>query len=234
MTIKPIDIVLTSWMREEFTQKALLSIKKNTPEPHRLILIDNGSRHQGWLTQAKMDGFIDILILLDKNYGLETAKNMAMTFVESEMFVSTDNDILASPGWLTKLKKLMDDNPTYGCIACRPQVLVGTGDIFGPNPPEVKEFSHIPGYLRLMRTQLIRETGAWNDKRPLRGHEEYWISDKLHKMGWKTGWASYIPCWHLFGNEGDWGYTGMQPQDHGHNPVGGLPRDNENEVKKYL
>lgn len=228
------DIVFTSWGRFEMTEKALYSLKKNTPEPHRVIVIDNGSDYQGWLVMAKKEGYIDVLVLLDKNYGLEYAKNLGMNFVESDLFVSTDNDILASYGWLTKLQDLMNKYPEYGAIACRPPVLVGTGDIFGKNPPEVLEFSHVPGYLRLMRTQLTRETGAWNDKRPLRGHEEYWISEKLHNMGWKTGWASYVPCYHLFGDKGDWGYTGMQAEQHGHNPVGGLPRDNEEEVKKYL
>jgi glycosyltransferase involved in cell wall biosynthesis len=229
-----IDIVLTAWEREEFTQKALLSIKHNTFHPYRLILIDNGSKHQGWLTQAKMDGLIDILILMDKNYGLETAKNLAMNFVESDLFVSTDNDILASSCWLKKLKLLMQRYPNYGAIACRPQVLVGTGDIFKDTQEDVLEFTHIPGYLRLMKTDLVRKTGAWKDKRPLRGHEEYWISQKLREMGHQVGWAVNVPCYHMFGQEGDWGYTGLEPEDHGHNPVGGLPRDNENEMKQFL
>jgi len=234
MENEPISIVMTSWDREEFTRKALISIKNKTVHPYRLILIDNGSKHQGWLTQAKMDGLIDILILLDKNYGLETAKNMAMTFVESELFVSTDNDILASSCWLKKLLALMKQNPEYACIACRPQVLVGTGDIFKDTKEDVLEFSHIPGYLRLMKTDLTRQTGASSDKRPLRGHEEYWISQKFREMGHKVGWAVNVPCYHLFGKEGDWGYSGLEPHQHGHNPVGGLPRDDDKEVEKFL
>lgn len=228
-----IDIVMTTWKRFEMTKKSILSIIKNADYPCRLIVIDNGSDYQDWLSEQR-GKLIDILVLLDKNYGLETAKNIGMNFVESDLFVSTDNDILAKPGWLKQLKELIDKYPEYACIACRPQVLVGTGDIFGDSPPEVKEFSHIPGYLRIMRTDLTKKAGAWSDKRPLRGHEEYWISQKFREMGHKVGWASYIDCYHMFGDNQDWGYDGMKPEQHGHNPVGGLPKDDYEKMKEYL
>jgi len=231
------DIVLTTWRREDICRLCIKTLKKNTKTPFRLIVIDNGSKRefQWWLTDQA-----DIYVKLDKNYGLEAAKNIGMNFVESDLFISTDNDILVprprnklweAEDWLGELIRLMRVYPEYGAIALRPQVLVGTGDIFGDGPPEVLEFSHVPGYMRIMRTALVKKLGAWCDRRPLRGHEEYWISERIRKEGKKVGWASYVRCYHVFGDE-NWGYDkNMKPEDHGHSPTN-LPKDDWDLIRK--
>jgi GT2 family glycosyltransferase len=225
--IRPIDIVITTWQREWMTQYCLDAIAYNTKTPHRVILIDNGSNgncRNSYVARA------DIYVKLDRNYGLEYAKNIGMQFVESDLFVSTDNDILPykyDPDWLSQLVDLMDKNAVYGAIALRPQILVGTGNIFdGKEDQEIIDFSHVPGYMRIMRTDWVKKVGAWNDKRPLRGHEEYWIGDKFAQNSWKMGFANKIKCWHMFGKgETDkWGYRKeMLPAEHGHSDVSSLP-----------
>jgi len=235
-----IDIVLTSWNRPQFTHWALQSIKENTQYPHRVIVIDNGSdkEMQGHLYELKYNGWIDTLVLLDKNYGLETAKHLGMQFVETPYFISTDNDILAyryEPCWLERLVDLMDKHPEYACIGCRPQILVGSGNPFAGKEEDIVDFPHIPGYLRIMRTQETREVGAWEDKRPLRGHEELWISERFRAMGYKVGWANKIKCWHLFGEtaNSNWGYAQwLKPEEHGHSPISSLPVDDKIAIKE--
>lgn len=222
-----IDIVTTTWGRGEMTKRSINSIRNNTTTPYRLIVVDNGSEAvlQEWLLHNS-----EVAVFLDKNYGLEHAKHVGMQFVESKYFISTDNDILASKpdgtgDWLGKLIMLMNANPRYGAITCRPQVLVGTGNIFGEG--DITEFDHVPGYLRIMRTEAVKATGAWDtDRSPLRGHEEYWISKRLNEAGYKTGWANDIRCFHMFGEE-NWGYSKtLSPKDHGHDEVH-LPKDSQ-------
>ena len=217
--MKPVDIVLTTWKRELITKLCIETLEKNTKTCYRLIVVDNGSDDEfsDWLNYHA-----DIYCRLDDNIGLEAAKHLGMSFVSSELFVSTDNDILVprptgEVDWLQKLINLHEKYPEFASIALRPPILVGTGDIFGKNPPEVLEFSHVPGYMRLMETKLVNDLGAWSDKRPLRGHEEYWISEKIIAAGRKCGWASYVPCYHMFGDTGkDWGYKDMIADQHGH------------------
>lgn len=231
--MKPIDIVMTTWKREVITLLSLNSLVNNTDFPYRLIIVDNGSDPYAQLIYKNI---ADIYYAFPENQGLEFAKNYAMQYVESEYFVSTDNDILVPKRtdacWLTRLYALLKTNPEYAAIALRPQVLVGTGDIFGPEPNPIREFSHVPGYMRLMETQVVRDLGAWSDKRPLRGHEEYWISERIRGMGRKVGWASYIPCYHVFG-EANWGYTDMTAEETGHNPVQ-LPKDDLFAMREFL
>jgi len=228
-----IDIAMVTWDRPEMTKQSINSIETNTRTPYRLIVIDNNSKQElrEWLFKKA-----DIFVGLDDNYGLEHAKHIGMSFVESSLFVSTDNDILAHKprdggDWLSELIKLMNKYPDYGAITCRPQVLVGTGNIFTDG--DITEFDHVPGYLRIMRTQAVKDTGAWDvDRTPLRGHEEYWISKKLNDNGWRTGWANKVRCFHLFGENDDWGYTGMRPEQHGHNETS-LPKDSNYNMEDY-
>lgn len=228
-----INIVLTTWLRESITMTMLEALEKNTQTPYKLIIIDGGSEkfYQEYFMKKA-----DVYVKLDKNHGLEYAKNIGMQFVDSDLFISTDNDILPykyDPDWLSQLVDLMNRYPEYGAIALRPQILVGTGNIFADKTDEVIEFSHVPGYLRIMRTDIVKKLGAWNDKRPLRGHEEYWISERMRDMGIKVGWANNIKCWHYFGRE-NWGYGDLPVSEHGHTPVSSLPKDDPKIIKDMV
>lgn len=224
--MKPIDIVITTWQREWMSMACIKSIKRNTATPYRIILIDNGSSE---LAQEFYLEFADIYVKLDKNYGLEYAKHVAMTYVESEYFISMDNDILVyqylDKDWLQKLIDLMDKNPDYVAISCRPQILIGTGMYMFKTDKEIVDFPHVPGYARIMKTDFVNKVGAWNDKRPSRGHEELWFGEKAAQYGVKTGWANFVNCYHLWGDpinwEDTWGYP--KDTDSGHNPVWPIP-----------
>jgi len=231
---KPIDIVITTWNREWMTKACLMALRCNTKTPYRIILIDNGSNY---MVQCHFLKASDIYVKMDVNRGLEYAKHLGMQFVESDLFVSMDNDILVykyEPDWLSQLVDLMNRHPEYAAIAPKPQILVGTGMYMFQTDNELVDFPHVPGYARIMRTSVVNDCGAWSDKRPLRGHEELWIGEKLRERGWKMAWANKIKCWHLFGKEDtdEWGYIkGSTPESHGHNPVFPMPQNDKEEIK---
>lgn len=231
----PIDVVVTTWKREWMTDLCLQALRMNTQTPFRLIIIDNGSDSP---FQTSYLYSSDIYVKLDRNYGLEYAKNLGMKFVESEYFVSMDNDIMVykyEPDWLDQIIKLLDSHAEYIAIAPRPQILVATGMRMFETTDEIVPFGHVPGYARVMRSQWVKDMGAWGDTRPGRGHEEMWIGEKATQQGVKMGWANYIKCWHLFGREDtdEWGYPkGMTPDQHGHNPVWPMPKNDIEEIQK--
>ena len=233
---EPVDIVMVSWKREDFTKRVLEAIKNNTIHPFRLTLVNNEST--GW-----MSPIITNSVNLKENWGLEPAKNIGMSFVKSKYFISTDNDCLPMKpnekgDWLSQLVELMDKNPEYGAISCRTQVMIGTGNIFeGHEDEDLLEFPHPGGSLRIMRTDLVKKIGGWRNDVGGRGTEEKYISGKIHEAGFRTGFAVKVKCYHLFGEGNhDWGYTGMKPEEHYHNdvshPVLDNP-DNAEELKEY-
>ena len=226
---KRIDIVVTSYNRPKFTAQCLESIAETT-HPHRVILIDNCSDQetQDYLWDAREAGLIDILILLDKNIGLEPAKNRTLSFIESELYVDTDNDIIATDkDWLTKLIKLMDEHKNYAAIASRPQIFVGDDiELLKNNEEEVREYRKCGASMRIMRTDLVKEVGGWRGN-PKNMHEanrgeEFYICGKLQEKGFKVGYSRDIECKHLFG-EDNWGYP--EDVEHYHQPVWPIPTD---------
>lgn len=244
------DILLTTWNRPEFTYRVIRSIRLNTLTPHRLTVIDNGSERKttNLLDKLRSDGMIDVLLLLGTNRGTEFSRQLGLSLVRSDRFVSTDNDCLPHKpwerdydtdmlggvpvDWLTQLNSLMDKNSDYAAIACRTQVMIGSGDIFGENPPDIVDFT-CGGSLRLMNTEVVRKLGGWDRSQDLRGNEEHYICGKIRDAGFKCGFASYVPCYHLFG-ESNWGYDpDLPPEATGHREVSRLPQDDKGELKDY-
>ena len=224
--MNPIDILLISYHRQEFTRQTIDSIRERTTTPYRLIVVDNGSSvdMQQMLMDYHMMNVIKVLILLDRNYGLEYAKNTGLRFVDSQpYFVNTDNDLVieAPTGegdWLSKMVKLMGTHPDFGAIAARPQILLGLHDIFRdePNTKHLTEDGLVGfyyggdgpcgGVYRLMRTDAVKKTG-WRDDDTSHSRSEEWkICGELKKQGLKSGYARYVRAYHLFGY-GNWGYN---------------------------
>jgi GT2 family glycosyltransferase len=242
---QPIDIVMVTWNRPEITERSIRAIAKNTTTPSRLIVVDNGSSNpmRVRLRELQEQGFIHQLVELEENVGLEPAKNHGMQFVESELFVSTDNDILPMEpdtlgDWLSKLVTLMEQNPGYGAIASRTQVMIGTGNIFfGHEDDGIIEFPHPGGSLRIMRTDAVRRVGGWRQDVTSRGAEERYICGKLREVGYLTGFAVKVKCYHMFGADANWGYGDVHPTDHGHNPIWHpaiVNGDNEERITEWL
>jgi glycosyltransferase involved in cell wall biosynthesis len=250
----PIDIVLITWQRPDLTFQVIEAIKQNTNrDQYRLIVVDNNSHPdmQARLYELDKSGVIDNLVLNDRNYGLEPARNIGLKKVTSELFVCADNDCLPEKRidgktWLERLVTLMDELPEFSAISCRTQVMIGTGNIFeygDVSGDDVVEFPHPGGSFRIMRTEDTRKAGGWRDTVEGRGAEERTIGGRLREQGHKVGFAVNIRCLHLFGTRGTmgtdrWGYPkDWEPEDTGHSniwhPV--LERgDDINEIKKYM
>lgn len=230
----PIDIVITSYYRPQFTWECLNAIETFTTTSHRVIVIDNGSDKstQDTLWDAKEEGLIDILILLDKNYGLEPAKNYALSYVSSDIYVDSDNDILVPPSsdnsdWLGRLSTLLEKDDKLVAVATTPQVFIGAHkeEIF-KDADEVVERDYVGASMRLMRTDAVRSAGGWRsnpkDMNEANRGEEKYICGKLRAKGYKVGYARDIGSFHCFGEE-NWGYP--DNVDHYHRDMWPLPTD---------
>jgi len=224
-----IDIVMVSWKRENYTINTVEHLVERTTVPFRLILVVNEfdmSRSSEMV--ADITGRLLVqreeipkkwLVLANaENLGLEAALNQGLKHVESELFISTDNDILCpkmDPCWLKQLMSLMEDHSDYAAIALRTHIFVADGNFFFGKTELVIERGHVGGSLRAMRTDAVRSVIGWSG-RPGRGAEERDICGKLRKEGWKVGYSNYIRCYHMFGK--NWGYGDMPAEEHSHAP----------------
>lgn len=231
-----VDLHLVSWQRPKMTELVIKTIARNTKrDSYRLVVWDNGSDDAvvEMLNRLVDEGYIDEFGGAPKNWGLEPARqHLLFESTYSPYFICVDNDCLPPPpvdgkDWVERLVDLMERNPDYAAIACRTQVMIGTGNIFenaDVTGEEIVDFPHPGGSLRIMRTKETRDTGGWRDT-PGRGAEERYICGKLRDAGYRTGFATNITTLHLFGTRGDggtdrWGYDkDWTPKQTGHSDI---------------
>lgn len=216
--MKPCDIFITTYLRQELTGNTLKYLKERTKYPYRVFLIDNGGNER-----YKDD--VDYYIGLSKNIGIHAAWNLALSLAESEYFITSDNDIYVpdlDPDWLSQVIQYMDERPNYGAISLHPHVFIGAASIEPTTIENVVERNMCGAVMRIMRTEAVRQVGGWEHKIEAgRNHEERTICSRLQTAGYKVGITSRIRAYHPFGKDqgGNWGYPKeFTPEQQKHNP----------------
>jgi hypothetical protein len=100
------------------TRLSLASLIANTPEPHDLIVFDNGSCPElvSYLCQLRDQGHIDYLILSSSNIGKISALQLIFRSAPGEVVAYSDDDVLFLPGWLDAHMKIMETYPRVGLV----------------------------------------------------------------------------------------------------------------------
>lgn len=229
MDSEPIDIFITCYLRQAYTQKTLEYLEQRTKHPYRLFVIDNGGNDEV-MEEALKQNKVFLRVKNSYNVGIHAAWNMALAMAESEYFITSDNDIYVpdlEPDWLEQMVKFMDERPDYGAISLHPHIFIGAAGIDPNDEEDVKERNMCGAVMRIMRTEAVRKAGGWEHViRTSRNHEERTICSRLQTAGYKVGVASRIRAYHPFGS--NWGYPPeITPEMQGHNP------DLEQEVQRF-
>ena len=107
------SILILTHNQIEHTRLCLQSIERNTPEPHELIVVDNGST----------DGTLDLLRDWQKthdnlyvisnlnNRGFSAGNNQALSIAHGEYIVFLNNDTILPAGWLGRMISVTDREP---------------------------------------------------------------------------------------------------------------------------
>ncbi len=222
--VKPIDIFITTYLRQYYTEQTLRYLEERTKTPYRLFIIDNGGNDYV-VDEAIKQNKVFLSLRPSANMGIHAAWNLALAMAESEYFITSDNDIYVpdlEPDWLSQMVKFMDERPEYGAISLHPHVFIGAAGIDPNDPEDVKERNMCGAAMRIMRRDAVWKAGGWDKViRTSRNHEERTICSRLQTAGYKVGVATRIRAYHPFGKEtgGNWGYPlEHTPEMQGHNP----------------
>src|SRR3990167_9373927 len=218
--VKPVDIFITAYLRQYYTEQTIEYLDKRTKYPYRLFIINNGGNNEV-CEEATKQNKLFLEVRMSYNVGIHAVWNTALSLTESEYFITSDNDIYVpqlDPDWLTQLVKFMDERPDYGAISLCPHVFIGAAAIDPNDPEDVKERNMCGAVMRIMRTETVRQVGGWEHKMEEgRNHEERTICSRLQSAGYKVGIASRIRAYHLFGK--NWGYPDwFTPERQKHTP----------------
>lgn len=112
-----VTIGIANYNGIQHIQGCLESIRRNTPEPHEIIVVDNGSVDGSREYLRKQTDII--LVENSENKGAPGARNQFLTIARGDYIVFLDNDTFVTQDWIKKLIAHMEADPAIGIIgAC--------------------------------------------------------------------------------------------------------------------
>lgn len=113
-----VSLVILTFNQWDVTEECLASIKRHTPEPYELIVVDNGSTDgtpQRLMERAAEDGRYR-LVLNPENRGYAAGCNQGMHQACGSYIVLLNNDVIVTPEWLTGLLECHASDPLAGIV----------------------------------------------------------------------------------------------------------------------
>lgn len=188
MTDEPIlNITVPVFNRPELTHQTLLAARRNTPVPHVLTAVDNGSDSEtrDLLAAMRDQGEIDHLFRLPENLGVAVAANVGWRLVDAPLYMKLDNDIVIhSPKWFPLLLAAIKQHG-------RPAVWGGDFHNQLDNPDLVTERdgfigrseAHVSGGAILIPRTVSDVIGYWSEDYGLYGCEDGDYGERLQVTG---------------------------------------------------
>lgn len=152
----------------EVLKVCLTSIIKNTTLPFDLMIFDNASCQpvRDFLIDMHDDGYIQYLILSEKNYGKAGAWNIIFGSAPGKYIAYADSDVYHHPGWLEPQIQLLERFPKTGMVTGMP---MWTPEKYSTSTISWAENS--PG-ISLTRGKYLDWEDYWKHSRSLGANEE--------------------------------------------------------------
>ena len=129
------SIVILTYNELECTRECLESIARNTPEPHEIILVDNGSSDATlpYLRELCAGDGRYRLLENGENLGFAAGCNLGMRQARGGRILLLNNDVVVTRGWLGGMLACLEQEPGAGIAGpmsnevAGPQRVAGTG-----------------------------------------------------------------------------------------------------------
>ena len=112
------SIIILTNNHLELTRKCIRSIRKHTPEPHEIILVDGGSTDgtQKWLQAQVAENKNWRLIASREKSGSARARNQGILAARGEHILLLEHNTIVGPGWLDGMLSCLNTAPAAGVI----------------------------------------------------------------------------------------------------------------------
>ncbi|HQI81244.1 MAG TPA: glycosyltransferase, partial [Deltaproteobacteria bacterium] len=112
------SIVILCFNGLAYTRQCLDSVERFTPEPHEIIIVDNGSTDgtPEFLRQYAAGHDSVTLIMNDRNMGYAAGNNQAIRAARGEYVVLLNNDVVVTDGWLGRMIGHMEGHADTGMV----------------------------------------------------------------------------------------------------------------------
>lgn len=182
------SIIILTYNHLNMTVNCLNSIKRNTPEEHEVIVVDNGST-DGTVEYLKQQEPEIKLIINGSNLGFAKGCNQGLAVSEGDAILFLNNDTVVPPGWLAPLLQQLyaDDEtgmtgPVSNFISGHQQIPVTYGriedmDAFAGengrlNRGKTLEVRRLIGFCLLVKRSVLDEIGPFDERYGLGNYED--------------------------------------------------------------
>ena len=179
LSLESTSIIILTRNNLEYTKMCLESIRRYTPEPHEIIVVDNGSTDG---TIEYLEAQEDVkLIKNGLNLGFALGNNLGLREARGEYIVILNNDTVVTEGWLTWLINSAQSNPQVGIVGPRSNYVVGVQLVknvpYGDNMDAMQEFARqwslensgryeealrVIGFCMLVKREVIEKIGGFD------------------------------------------------------------------------
>lgn len=203
-----ISVIICTYNRNEYLEKALNSLISQDFPPHEfeIIVVDNNSTDntKQAIDEVKKSSPVKINYVLEKRQGLSHARNRGIREASGRIVAFIDDDAVAEKNWLKEIVATFEDvNPVPGCVggkvlpiweASRPEWLSESLLIhlsildLGELPRWIEENEFVCGTNMAFLNQSVEDAGFFETRLGRRGksltsNEEVLLFHKLRMVG---------------------------------------------------
>lgn len=193
----------------DFTRKCLDSIERNTPEPHEIIVVDNGSGQEteDWLRSWVASHPNSRMVRNDDNRGFAGGNNQGFALARGRFLLMLNNDTLVAPGWLARMLAVLRKHPECGAVGPMSNRISGPqldrdasyGNDEGIAPHAMRradyfdgrseEILRAVGFCLLFRRQVLDAVGGLDERFGKGNFEDDDFSLRVRHAGWSLRMA---------------------------------------------
>lgn len=195
------SIVIVTMNELPYTKKCVASIAANTPEPHEIVFVDNGSTDG---TADWLDTVPNARVIRNaKNFGFAAAANQGIRAAAGQRVLLLNNDAVVTAGWLAGLLRHLDRDPRIGLVGpvsnyvsgpqldptARYEALVEMEDHARRTARErrgqFEETRRLVGFCLLARAELFHQIGLFDERFGLGNFEDDDLCVRAVLAGWR-------------------------------------------------
>jgi len=178
-----VSIVILTFNELDYTRKCVESIRRNTPGPHEIIFVDNGSKDGTvkWLRRIVEENPSYKLIENEENLGFARGCNQGMEASKGEYVLLLNNDILVTENWLPGMLEHLKSSPDIGIVGPMTSNISGIQKVVGvtyKSADDLEAYAHefrnrnrhrrvsfrrLVGFCMLFKRSLVNEIGPLDE-----------------------------------------------------------------------
>ncbi len=179
-----VDIVVVTYDNKDLLNACIGSIQRNTCEPHRIIVVNNGGPD---FTIAAPNS---VVLKAHKNLGWMGGVNLGVKWAKENnpakfiLWMNDDTQILDHDyGWLTKMVKCFELSDRVGAVGPTSNAVMGYQSIAHQGLPPAIEATRLSGLCFLTKQSIHDEIGYLDETLP--GGDDLDYSIRMRKAGYK-------------------------------------------------